>query len=387
MIRGVSQSQAIAKATLVALAQLAAFGCGSKLDTSAERTPSAGGAAVALALEQGQTPALYSALPPSDPIFAIAHGSIITTDRGVIPPTPEFVREVQLLYLERLRGEANAAVLEELEPIRMQFEQTAGAPREFADRAYLIDWLIERVQPSDSATLKARNEFLAKAVDPTDLAFIQVDVEARRTQRSKYQAECLAEGVPTPPDWLPNDPKNKWQSNGTLKPDFIGGDSVGTVWYYVSSPPEPRGLCMALPRVGNQSGMIELLGVICQGNDKSKACFWDNDGLFELNKQATITDDFEAAEELVYGADVCTDCHRGKTCSSSIPTRPSISIFACSAQDGSSIARPACCKRLAGWSRRSTETGRRTDDPAKVKVSQASRRLRLPVSIAILTVV
>ncbi|HTU58235.1 MAG TPA: hypothetical protein VMF89_07370 [Polyangiales bacterium] len=292
---------------------LAAVGCGSALDASAEAAPAAGAAAAALALEQEQAPAVYSALPPSDPIVGIAHGAIFTSDRGVVSATPEFVREVQLGYLERLRGEASSETLEQFEPIRVQSEPEVGAPREFADRAYLINWLIEQVRPSDSSALSARNTYLAQAVEPSsDLAFVQQDLDQIRAERLDYQAECLRKGVPTPPDWLPSSPENKWVSNGGLNPDFIGKGSIGEVWYYIPDPPEPRGLCIALPRANATTGEIELLGVICQGNDTSKACFWDNDGNFQPGQDATITDNFEAAKELVNGPDRCTDCHRGE---------------------------------------------------------------------------
>lgn len=304
MIRDVKQ-QTKAATALLALVQFAAVGCGPALDASADGAPSAGAAAAALALMQ--------AAPPSDPIVGIAHGAIFTTDRGIISATPEFVREVQLGYLERLTGEASAAVLEEYEPIRLQSEPQVGAPREFADRAYLVDWLIERVRPPDTLSLSARNKFLAHAVEPSsDLAFVQGVPEGIRAERLKYQEECLRQGVPTPPDWLPNSSENKWTPNGRLNPDFIGKGSVGQVWYYIPEPPEPRGLCMALPRANAETGEIELLGVICQGNDTSKACFWDNDGNFKPGQDATITDNFEAAQELVSGPDRCTDCHRGE---------------------------------------------------------------------------
>lgn len=295
------KSPTTANHALLALVQLAALGCGSALDASADGLPAA----------EAHAPVVYSALPPSDPIEAIAHGTIFTTDRGVISPTPEFVREVQLGYLERLRAEASAAALEEFEPVRAQLEPELGADREFADRAYLIDWLIERVQPSDATTLSARNKFLAQAVEPSsDLAFVEGDLERTRAERLEYQAECLRQGVPTPPDWLPNSPDNKWVPNGRLKPDFIGNGKVGSVWYYVSD--EPRGLCIALPRADAATGEIALLGIICQGNDTSRACFWDNDGAFGPEQAATITDNFEAAKELVNGPDRCTDCHRGE---------------------------------------------------------------------------
>jgi hypothetical protein len=248
-------------------------------------------------------------LPPSDPIVGIAHGAIFTTDRGIISATPDFVREVQLGYLERLTGEASADVLQEFEPIRAQSEPQVGAPREFADRAYLIDWLIERVQPSDAAKLSSRNKFLSQAVEPSsDLAFQEELPVALRQEREAYTAECFREGVPTPPDWSPDSPD--WVPNGTLNPDFIGKGSVGTVYYHISE--EPRGLCMALPRADAVTGVIGLLGVICQGNDSSRACFWDNDGPVQPGAEAKIIENFESAKELVDGDDRCTDCHRGE---------------------------------------------------------------------------
>ncbi len=42
---------------------------------------------------------------------------------------------------------------------------------------------------------------------------------------------------------------------------------------------EPKGVCVALPRSNKDKenpSVIGLLGIICQGDESSRACFWDN---------------------------------------------------------------------------------------------------------------
>lgn len=111
-----------------------------------------------------------------------------------------------------------------------------------------------------------------------------------------YVQECRAAGVPEPPsfnyeDAFHNRPNNKWIYNGILDTTFAGGgNQTAEVFYYDSrsdpdDPTNPPGLCIALPRSVFPAGQtpdegppdrIALLGVICQGQQTGKACFWDN---------------------------------------------------------------------------------------------------------------
>ena len=65
---------------------------------------------------------------------------------------------------------------------------------------------------------------------------------------------------------------------------------------------------MALPR--SNGNTIELLGVICQGNDTSKACFWDNAAV--PKGKVVPFEDFVGGADLEGGNGVCSDCHAGQ---------------------------------------------------------------------------
>ena len=303
-----------ANAALVALAQLAALGCGSQIDGSPEGTPSAAGAAVA-ALEQEKMSRLYAALP-SGPIAAVGHGMVITPDGSVVEPTPDFARSAQQTYIERLLNEASPEVRTAFEQERSISEPEVGAPREFAMRAELIDWLIERVQPSDASDISAKNRFLVYAVEPADLAFVE------SSNRENYVATCRAEGVPTPPDWADDPTSTGWTLSGVIETDFVKRGTA-TAWYKISTDSTTPGLCIALPRIqdgadpdtGEPRQYIDLLGIICQGKNSGKVCFWDNqeDFYLPMNETKKITEDFVSPDEIeATTVDRCTVCHRGE---------------------------------------------------------------------------
>jgi hypothetical protein len=90
------------------------------------------------------------------------------------------------------------------------------------------------------------------------------------------------------------------------------------VYFYESQT--PRGVCIALPR-SDGNDVIPLLGIICQGNDSSKACFWDNDhrpGSKAIRKGETVPlRDFLGGADLNLPGQVdvggrCTSCHAGE---------------------------------------------------------------------------
>jgi hypothetical protein len=97
---------------------------------------------------------------------------------------------------------------------------------------------------------------------------------------------------------------------------------------FTSESSSPRGLCFALPRYNKdvENSPIELLGIICQGNDKSKACFWDNQeevevapGMKVRTNVAIPRNEMRELTKLAGGAQlnggsggVCSDCHAGE---------------------------------------------------------------------------
>lgn len=129
-----------------------------------------------------------------------------------------------------------------------------------------------------------------------------------------YINECAAAGVPIPPDWG----NAKWKYRNRITNPMISTSLAAHVYYYESTA--PRGICMALPRVSS-SGRVELLGIICQGNDTNKACFWDNPtftlpGLTTPKPLANFTG---GAGLLGQTGGVCTSCHAGENAFNIVP--------------------------------------------------------------------
>ena len=309
MLREICQPQPNIKAAVIVLVQLAAVGCGSLSDDPPERAFDAGSPALGQVL-----PARPVYAPPtSDPILGVGHGAMALPDGTFTQPTPELGRIAQQHYKQRLFEELTSDELRaEYEAQRLQLEPAPGDEREFVDNAFLIDWLIDNAHPADASRLRSINKYLAKELSrdlPVELAIKQ----GSDASRAAYRDRCVAEGVPIPPRWNPDDtdPTNEWHRRGTLTPDFIGGPSTGTVWYYESN--EPRGVCIALPRL-YPNGKVELLGVICQGNESSKACFWDNAEPMDPTAPAEIMSDaFNGGDDLEGGCGgICTQCHRGE---------------------------------------------------------------------------
>lgn len=330
MNRHARGSQTILMAALGVLAPLAADGCNSTVDGPGERRSLTGDALEVEALglasvgstasrpknigwglaaekARSDTASAMLATYAGDPAVGVAHGSLLLPDGSTGPATPLFARVAQHYYVERLLGEASPAVREEFQTRSQPVE---GDPREFADNALLIAWLIEQVQPTDASDLKSINKFIAKATSgdlPAELGLVAGDPSSRES----YKETCRNALVPIPPDWNPD--ANEWKKKSTPPtPIFIGEESTtATVWYYEST--DPVGTCIALPRA-DSNGVITSLGVICQGYDKSKACFWDNTRDIQPNaKVAILSDGFNAGPDLDGGiGGKCTDCHRGE---------------------------------------------------------------------------
>jgi hypothetical protein len=133
-------------------------------------------------------------------------------------------------------------------------------------------------------------------------------------QGQAYIDECRNAGVPTPPNWT--DPK--WIFNGVLSNPFIGQSyAEARVYYYVPTT-SPSGLCYALPRL-DSTGKVKLLGIICQGDQTSRACFWDNSApngnQFDIANVNTFTplSSFNGGAGLAGATGgVCTSCHTGE---------------------------------------------------------------------------
>jgi hypothetical protein len=137
---------------------------------------------------------------------------------------------------------------------------------------------------------------------------------------SDYMKECGKDGVPVPPKW--GDPS--WVNKGSMPKDKVfdappGKYSDTQVWVSVSN--QPKGICYALPRI-KKGGTIELLGMICQG-ENGNACFWDNKepGTEKLITPAPGLDPADMAD----GSNLiekCVECHRGDNAFAITPGTP-----------------------------------------------------------------
>jgi hypothetical protein len=156
---------------------------------------------------------------------------------------------------------------------------------------------------------------------------------------SQYVQECAQAGVPTPPTWNYEDAfhqrnGSQWKRAGVIENEFISSSETAEAFYYDSQ--SPPGVCIALPRSVFPAGQtpeqgpptfISLLGVICQGKQTGKACFWDQGEQYVPGGVAptttltfgdgTLADSFVGGKDLVgpnnnNPGGVCSTCHRGE---------------------------------------------------------------------------
>jgi hypothetical protein len=254
----------------------------------------------------------------ADPIAAVGHGAMMDRNGETIAATPEFVLAAQAFYIARLYGEATEAQQAALANRFSGYALVRHMTNEARHRANfrLIDWLIAEVKPADAARLVEINTFLRNVLTGEDKKAdgdqeISVSRQMLTTTTSsagqQYINECAAVKVPIPPSWG----TSSWVNRGRLPFVFISGGMPADVFTFTSS--SPRGVCIALPR--RSGNTIPLLGIICQGQDTSKACFWDNN-----HSQPAIVDgsvvplsSFLGGADLVgNGGGTCTDCHAGE---------------------------------------------------------------------------
>ena len=130
---------------------------------------------------------------------------------------------------------------------------------------------------------------------------------ANPRDQAAYCAACLKAGVPEPPSFS----SGKWQSKGSLaKNSQFTSQNVKDILVYESA--KPPGVCVALPR--GEGDDIELDGVICQGKESGKACFWDNIDSSSGNR--IVESDFKNMDIAKFQNgdqldEDCTNCHRG----------------------------------------------------------------------------
>ncbi|HEU5134950.1 MAG TPA: VCBS repeat-containing protein [Steroidobacteraceae bacterium] len=261
------------------------------------------------------------------PISAVGHGALFDHAGKEIRMAPKQVLEAQRYYLERLQQFADSTQKARYEAFkrRLQGDQPLTSHEQVFVDASLTSWLIDQVKPAHASQLASissalRQEY-AKQTNETFTPSAQM-LEAMKAERpgsaaafstgtsgAAYVEACRLKGVPIPPDWG----GGQWMARGVLQTKFISQSQVAEVFTFESS--SPRGICFALPRSTGNS--INLLGIICQGNDTGNACFWDNQvndvnvaiprGTFKPLSQ------FAGGAELFGGGGgVCTSCHVGE---------------------------------------------------------------------------
>jgi hypothetical protein len=89
--------------------------------------------------------------PTADPIAAVGYGLLFDSDGKTIKPTPEFRRRAQLYYINRLVSEAPPSIRAEFAKMRQRIDRakTELGMDETVSQSLLIDWLIEKVVPTE----------------------------------------------------------------------------------------------------------------------------------------------------------------------------------------------------------------------------------------------
>jgi FG-GAP-like repeat len=255
------------------------------------------------------------------PFVAIGHGSVILPGGKVVQPTADLVRKVQDHYLKRLEQSADAATKQELQTRRSAVATqrvAAGSQAETNANAGLIDFLVDAVKPEDATFIKDANGFFKNALIPDSVVGapsangVSGTTQALGTGNSgtAYMNECVAAGVPRPPTWGTTGSAG-WTLRGTLTTPFLSPDKTAKVYTFSNS----QGVCVALPR-SYSNGVIDLLGIICQGNATGRACFWDSAQNVDIAAGAQIG---IPSSTLIGGAQlagnnqgVCSGCHAGE---------------------------------------------------------------------------
>ena len=254
------------------------------------------------------------------PVAYVGHGAAFAADGEELLVTPEMVAGVQSVLVERLMAES---------PNRADYE---GALQEwrstnpsFADEVHanaeMIGKLLDELQPRNFAHLTTTNSVLLRrfveqaaqsAPSPGLTDMLRTRGLARDTAQLSTTASgqdyidlCSNQGVPIPPSW--GDPA--WNFSGSLATKFILASREADVWTYESA--SPRGICIALPRYWAGANDSFAFGIICQGNDSSKSCYWDADQV-PLTGATVPLLSWKGGADLFGGNGVCTDCHAGE---------------------------------------------------------------------------
>jgi hypothetical protein len=278
------------------------------------------------------------ALGDASPL-GVAHGVILYSDGTTQQPTPEVLRHAQTALVGRLVSEAtpeDLALLERELPSAAQSPTLNGLQpqgkvdfEQLAADAAVVDWLVARKEATpDSAVLQQLAGFLRNKLAQEnakeaggDGTVGQLSFAIESTAGgAAYATACAAAGVPNPPPWR----SASWVLQGSLtgNNNFVQPTAFAEVYTFTSA--SPTGVCIALPRrLTSSSPTYSVVGIICQGVNSSRSCFWDSKKsttnqpvepitTSETNLAVPGTKFVGGADLLANEQGVCTDCHAGE---------------------------------------------------------------------------
>lgn len=278
------------------------------------------------------------------PIVHLYHGSILNHKFEVIEPTEENVKRLMELYLNGLAERAGSQTISKLNEVNDRAAEAnvfAEGSTEALINSQLARWVLTRSgDPPDANALSTlrgievwagiTREFNAlMEFEPSDAGLnllrsldIEPSIDALPSRDSEalpssdsddteYMRECRRQGVPVPPNW--GDPA--WTKVGVLDPKYTfsaGADGPTEVWAFEDG--QIPGVCLALPRIEQATQEVLLLGIICQGEETGKACFWDNIDIktgTRLEGPAVEGMRISMIQDGNLLGENCTNCHRG----------------------------------------------------------------------------
>lgn len=276
---------------------------------------------------------------PVDPVTSVGHGAFIGADGEEFTPDAQFIEMAQEFYIDTLMKQAEA-IPDPGELTRRSMQQTQREISNLVEddilaNALFIDWLIEKLQPDNTAHITSVNNALrwyyyldilrnnppdgnswTKGIEPEAAKELEANgipaVSFLRTESGgeEYIRECRAAGVPIPPPMY----SAAWTFQGTVDNEFISEAGQTDLWVYTSS--SPAGVCLALPRyfAGTGFSRAELFGLICLGTQSNNACFWDNPKgtFFPRDVEVDISEFVGGVDLVANGQGVCSDCHAGE---------------------------------------------------------------------------
>jgi hypothetical protein len=243
-----------------------------------------------------------------EPIMTIAHGSLLDHEGRELELTPEFVLDAQAYYLAQLEAQATPG---QLPKTTRRLDASSSTTDRIEVNRERIAALIEAVQPEDAVRLASINAALSSIVPgASDFSTSTGNFGAA------YIAECKANGVPIPPSI--GDPQ--WVDHGLLDMLWVAPAKKARVLTFSSVA--PRGICIALPRFTGNVIKKASLGIICQGNDTSKACFWDLAQDVTVGQTVPLTLFFGGQGLNNQLGGTCTECHAGENAYIVHPDQP-----------------------------------------------------------------